>query len=166
MGIATAIILGVSAAVSIAGTVSAANAQIDAADAQGEELTRQQEETNLISQEQRSDRARQASKDFASMTVAMAESGGAAGQNEQRFGGEIQYLNGLDLARIEGNRRNQVAALQADKRSVRAGGAAARTSAGFGIVSGTLDILGSGSTLVSQSQAQKAAEDLAKGEVT
>lgn len=144
MGIETAIILGVAAAVSVAGTVSAAGAQVDAADDNTKILTQEQKRLNVVAQEQRSDRARAASQDFASMTVALSESGGADGQNAARFGGEINYLSGLDLARIEGNRRNQVEGAQREKDSVVASANAARDAAGFEIVSTVVGFAGQG----------------------
>lgn len=91
----------------------------DQANAAQNELTRQQKEANLQAAEEKSERARAADKQFASAIVAMEAIGGAGSQNEQQALGEIAGNAGLDLARIEGNRRRQVSALQAEKRSVR-----------------------------------------------
>lgn len=89
------------------------------------ELTRQQNEANRKSEEDKSDRARQGDKQFASAIAAMEAIGGAGSQDEARFGTEISGNAGLDLARIEGNRRREVQSLQAaknaeKKRTVRA----------------------------------------------
>lgn len=86
---------------------------------QMDEATRQQKEANLRAQEERSDRARQADKQFASAMVAMEAIGGAGSQNEKRAGDEISGHAGIDLARIEGNRRRQVDALQAAKNATK-----------------------------------------------
>ncbi len=79
------------------------------------ELTRQQEEVNKQSGERKSDIARQADASFASMIVAMADGGGAGGVNQLRLGGDIGSIEGIDLARIEGNRRRQVESIQSRK---------------------------------------------------
>ncbi len=79
------------------------------------ELTRQQEEVNQQSAEQKSDIARRADADFALMIVAMADGGGAGGVNQLRLGADIGSIEGIDLARIEGNRRRQVESIQSRK---------------------------------------------------
>ncbi len=79
------------------------------------ELTRQQEEVGAQAAERKSDTARRADADFASMIVAMAEGGGAGGVNQLRLGADIGSIEGIDLARIEGNRRRQVESIQSRK---------------------------------------------------
>lgn len=83
------------------------------------ELTRQQNEANRQSEENKSDRARAADKQFASAIAAMEAIGGAGSQDEARFGTEISGNAGLDLARIEGNRRRQISALQSEKNATK-----------------------------------------------
>lgn len=104
--------------------ISSANDAEKAAAAQAnaeiQELGRQQEEQNRISQEQRSDRVRAADQQFASLTASLSESGGAGTSNEDRLGQEVDFLAGLDLARIEGNRRSSSESQQASKRASRA----------------------------------------------
>ncbi len=97
------------------------------------ELTRQQKEVNRQAAEEKSDRVRKADRQFASAIVALEAAGGAGSQTEERFGTEIAGNAGLDLARIEGNRRRAVSSLQAEKRAVRkkARGAIQRSQAEF-----------------------------------
>ncbi len=89
-----------------------------------EELTRQQEEVNDQSQEKKSDMVRKADGQFASMIVAMADGGGAGGINQLRLGADIGGIEGMNLARIEGNRRRQVESIQASKATATVGTAA------------------------------------------
>ena len=123
------------------------------------ELTRQQQEANLIAQEEKSDRARAADRQFASAMVALETAGGAGSQNEARFGAEIAGNAGLDLARIEGNRRREVSALQSEKRAVRQKGRGAirRSQAQF-----LSSALGAGGQAFSLSEQNKAQEDEAR----
>ncbi len=79
------------------------------------ELTRQQEQVNVQAGERKSDTARRADADFALMIVSMADGGGAGGVNQLRFGADIGGIEGIDLARIEGNRRRQVESIQSRK---------------------------------------------------
>ena len=90
-----------------------------------DELYRQQQEANKAAQEQKSDRAREGDKLYASALVAMETVGGAGSQNEARIAAEISGNTGLDLARIEGNRRREVGALRASMRAARKGAASA-----------------------------------------
>ena len=86
-----------------------ANAQ---ADAEIAEFDRQREETNRIAAEDKSERVIEADKQFASMIVSMIESGGAGTSNEGRFAGEIGGYEGIDLAKIESNRRGDIETLR------------------------------------------------------
>ena len=85
------------------------------AQAEIEELERQREEARKQAREQKSDRVREADKQMASMLVALGEIGGAGTINERRFAAEIGFNEGLDLARIESNRRNRVDSLAASQ---------------------------------------------------
>ena len=87
------------------------------AEAELVEFDRQREETNRIAAEDKSDRVLQADKQFASLLVSMIESGGAGTQNESRFAGEIGGYEGVDLARIEGNRRGDVESLRSRQKA-------------------------------------------------
>lgn len=80
-----------------------------------EELERQRGEVQKQARAEKSDRAREADKQFASMVASMADNGGAGTQNESRFGAEIGYYEGIDLARVESNRKNQIASLHAEQ---------------------------------------------------
>jgi hypothetical protein len=92
--------------------------QVDAANEQTrleiEEKDRQRKETGRQAQEQKSDRVRAADKQFASMIVSLSEVGGGD-HTAGRFAGETGLYEGLDLARIEGNRRRQVSALHSEQ---------------------------------------------------
>ena len=79
------------------------------------ELNRQRAEENKIAQEKKSDRVREADKAQASLIAALADSGGAGGANESRFVAETGFFEGLDLARIEGNRRRKVESLSSQQ---------------------------------------------------
>ncbi len=122
MGIETMILIGISVAMMAVSTMFQNQALGDQNKALAEqnrldqeELTRQQEEVNDQSDEQKSDTARRADADFASMIVAMADGGGAGGVNQLRLGVDIGGIEGINLARIEGNRRRQVESIQAQK---------------------------------------------------
>ena len=90
----------------------------DQAEAQQEELTRQQGVANEIAQEDKSVLAAEADRQASSALVAMEVIGGAGSANDIRLQGEIGGVAGLDLARIEGNRRREIAARQSEKKSV------------------------------------------------
>lgn len=79
------------------------------------EATRQQREENLKAQGDKAERTLLAERRIASITAGFEALGGGAGQ-EGRATAEEAGAGGLDLARIEGNRRNAVASLQADKK--------------------------------------------------
>lgn len=99
------------AAASAAMSASAAQQQAKAqsriarenAQAQVNELARQQYDINEKANEQKSDRIREAERELAAVRVASAE-GFAMGD---RVTGEIGYNEGLDLSRIEASRANQ-----------------------------------------------------------
>jgi hypothetical protein len=89
----------------------------DQRDAEIAELQRQREERNLIADEEKSDRVREADAQFASMVTSMAETGGAGTQNEYRFAAAIGGSEGLDLARIESNRQSSSETLASSQRA-------------------------------------------------
>lgn len=101
------IIAAASAAMSAASAQQQAKAQAriahDNAQAQVNELARQQYDINEKANEQKSDRIREAERELAAVRVASAE-GFAMGD---RVTGEIGYNEGLDLSRIESSRANQ-----------------------------------------------------------
>ena len=80
-----------------------------------QEFHRQQKEVSAQARADKSDRAREADKLMGQMIAVMADNGGAGTSNESRFAGEIGYLEGLDISRIEGNRRREVEALNSAK---------------------------------------------------
>ncbi len=84
-------------------------------DAEIAELTRQQGEEARIAGQRRDRRSIQADEEAASMTVAMAESGGAGTLNALALAGEIGYMEGLDLAAINATAASKIASLQAQK---------------------------------------------------
>jgi len=79
-------------------------AAINQSEAEIQEFDRQREEQDAVAAENKSDRVREADKQFASMITALADNGGSGTAAEARFAGEIGFHEGLDLARIEGNR--------------------------------------------------------------
>jgi hypothetical protein len=115
----TLALLGVQALMSISSAQQQQEAAVDQFKAEDKELTRQQTEANLQAQEQKSERAREADKQFASMVTSMEALGGAGSMDEARFGVEIGANSGLDISRIEGNRRREVEALQSSKQASR-----------------------------------------------
>ena len=81
-------------------------------DAEVIELQRQRDERSEIAQEEKADRVREADQQFASMVTRLADVGGAGTQNEARFAQEIGGFEGLDVARIESNRRRDVESIK------------------------------------------------------
>ncbi len=75
------------------------------------EFTRQQDETNRVSGEQKSDRQREFAKDLGMIRVASAEGFGMG----NRFAQQSGYLLGVDLSRLESNREGQIESIQSRK---------------------------------------------------
>ena len=96
-----------------------AQAAADQADLEIQELDRQRRQASAIAQERKADRVITADRQFASMIAAMADNGGHGTQNEARFGAEIGFYEGLDLARIEGNRKREIEALHSKQVAAR-----------------------------------------------
>ncbi len=87
------------------------------AEAEIEELDRQREFVDEEAATQKSARVRQADKDDATMQVGLVIMGGAGSVNEARLSQEVGYYEGLDIARLEGNRRRQAESLKASQES-------------------------------------------------
>lgn len=94
---------------------SAAQAQQDAIEAaysaQTQQLADRYEQINQNATDQVSERSREARAELARIRVAGAESG-LGGVSQQRIEGESEMLRGMDIASIEGNRKNALKAAQ------------------------------------------------------
>ena len=86
-----------------------AQSQAAARQAEGEirEFDRQRDFANKKSAADKSARVREADRDHASMLVGMADMGGEGTTNEARLSSEVGFYEGLDIARLEGNRVRQ-----------------------------------------------------------
>lgn len=109
---------GASAGMQLLGGISqtmasqaAEEAAADAAEAQIQEYERQAEETRRMAQEDRSDRAKEADREFAALQVAAAEGGGLGTINMLRLTGEIGADEGTDIARITKNEHQALGSL-------------------------------------------------------
>jgi hypothetical protein len=102
----------------------AAQGEMDAAAAtaklQMAEATRQQEETNRVATEDKSDVIRRANYELGTIRVTASELG-AGGSSLSRLATELGAVKGTDLGRIESNRAGSVAALQSQKVAARQG---------------------------------------------
>jgi len=102
-------------AVQAGAAMSAADAKGNAAMQQStlewQELQRRKLEATDNARSEKSDRAREADKAMGRMLAVMADNGGSGTSNESRYVGEIGFLEGIDLARIEGNRTREVEAM-------------------------------------------------------
>ena len=120
MGIET-IILGALSVGMSAMQASAQNSALeDANRAAGEqadleiaELNRQREFVDEEAALQKSARVRESDRMHASMLVGMADMGGAGGVNAERLSQEVGFYEGIDIARLEGNRVRQSESLKA-----------------------------------------------------
>lgn len=121
------------------------------AQAQVNELARQQTEVDDKANEEKSDRMRAAEKELASARVASAE-GFSMGT---RLAGEIGYNEGLDLSRIEATRVNNTEAIVSKMKAASAGAVntaalanaqakAASQSAFMGAIGSGVSIMGAG----------------------
>lgn len=104
-----------SSAVQMQAGRAAASAQAEQANQQAQyqyaELGRQQERQDAAAKEQKSDRMRKADAELATLRVQAGEQG----QNFDRMALNIGYVEGLDLSRIESNRRETIDSLQSQK---------------------------------------------------
>lgn len=159
MGLETLAIAGLAlSAVSSFASIGQAQAQAGAAkkaaaanyQLQSEELTRRQKEENRLAAEKKSDVIRKADQQLGAVRTAQAEMG-ASPVSFMRLFSEVGGVEGLDLSRIEGNRKNTIEALQAGKKAAGQEYAntitsannqykAAVTSAALGFVSSGLQI--------------------------
>lgn len=128
-----------------------------------EEATRQQTEVNRVAGEDKSDRARIADRELATLRVMSGETGGAT-TTYQRMIQELGFFEGMDISRIEGNRKSKVDALQDDKKGailhyeqVKAQSKAAKRNANIGLV---LGVGMAGAQAGSQYYQQKRYEDI------
>lgn len=121
-------IAAVSAGMQYAQAREQAGYQADAAVAQAEatntnanlqyqEIDRQQRETNRVSQEQRSDRMMRARQELGTLRVLSGERGASANTSGALLR-EVGYWEGVDLGRIEANRKASVDAGEANKKAV------------------------------------------------
>lgn len=117
---ASIILMGVSLAMSAMATSAQNNALEDANRAAGEqadleikELNRQREFVDEEAALQKSARVREADRTHASMLVGMADMGGSGTANAERLSQEVGYYEGVDIARLEGNRVRQSESLKA-----------------------------------------------------
>ncbi len=116
------------------------------------EVARQQGEVNRISNEQKSDRIRQANTDLAGARMSSMERG-VSGTTMAQIVRNVAYLEGADLTRMERNRLANIAQGESQKRSAKNGyfetvsiasnqAAAATTSAWLGFAGSGLQIAG------------------------
>lgn len=162
-------------AVSTVGSFVQAGMQSRAASAQAEaaaqtaqlaieEQTRQQAEQNRISAEEKGDRARQADAELATLRVIAGERGGLQTNTYMRQVQELGFFEGLDLSRIEANRRAKIAAMQANKEAARQGAVnsiiEAENVQQSALIGATLNALGSGLQIGADSYAQRRYEDI------
>lgn len=84
------------------------------------EIQRQQEETNEIAQQQKSDRVRQANQELGTLNVLAGERG-ASGSTLGALATEVGYYEGLDISRIETSRKQNIASGEASKKAAQQG---------------------------------------------
>ncbi len=93
---------------------------VEQTNAQYAEIDRQEREVNRIAEEQRSDRMRTVRSELGTMRVLAGERG-ASDATTNALLGEVGYLAGLDLSRIEQNRKANIEAGEASKRAAQQG---------------------------------------------
>ena len=81
-------------------------------------LTDQQEGTREVGEQKKSDAARQADRENASLVALMAERGQLSTTSFLRQTQQLYYFNEIDLARIDADVDGRLASLQADKEQV------------------------------------------------
>lgn len=126
------------------------------------ELDRQQGEVNEASRQQKSDRIRMAEEELGFIRVASAE-GGALGISATL---EAGYLEGLDLSRIEQNRKSDLSGIQAKKVNSAMGAQVSIDDAGSKAKAASraavMNTIGSGLQIAGNYQSQKRIEAAAK----
>ncbi len=146
-----------------------AKAAVEQATAQYAEIDRQQREVNRIAEEQRSDRMSKARQELGTIRVLAGERG-ASGQTTEALLGEVGYFAGLDLSRIEANRKANIDAGQAAKKAAQRGAIntvdiarnqskVASKTIGMALLGTGLQIAGSVAGQVSDYQLQKEQRD-------
>jgi len=128
-----------------------AEAQIRAATRQAEasyaEISRQQEEVNRIAQEQIADRVRTANQEMGALRVTAGERGASA-STVVGLARTIAHLEGVDITRIDRNRKSNIEAGEAAKEVASVGMLntidLARNQAEVEVLSAGLNFLGSG----------------------
>lgn len=117
-------------AIQTAMSMKAASDQQKSAEAaarrQQDELKRQQRRADLVAQEQKSDKAREADREIGAIMAAAADNG-SSGAAIARMVGDVGGIEGLDVARIESNRAEGQAARHAEGISINANIRARRT---------------------------------------
>ena len=152
--------------IKLAANASAKRAADSAAAAQQAELQRQANEEGRIATEEKSDRAREADKEFASFLATSASQGGALGTvNAFRGAQEIGFIEGIDLARISANSRGRLGRISASSASVARG--ARRTAATSRINQFATLVAGGGAALSIKARANalETQKTLAEGRV-
>jgi hypothetical protein len=125
---------------------AAEEAAADAAEAQIEEYERQAEETRRMAQEDKSERSREADREFAALQVSSVDAGGLGTVNLLRLAGDIGGQEGYDLAKIRRNEKNAMGSLLAAAKGERATFKAYQKEQKYlrrGIAIGTLTNMGS-----------------------
>jgi len=89
------------------------------AESEIKELDRQREFVDEEAATQKSARVREADRMEASMLVGMADMGGEGSANEARLSQEVGFYEGLDIARLEGNRTRQAESLKSQQVSAK-----------------------------------------------
>lgn len=141
---------------------SQARAQADQARLQIAEFDRQQDEVEAIAAEKKSDRVRAADKEIGSIVASLSEVGALGTVNELRFVQEAGFLEGLDVARIESNRRREVAGLEASKEAAAGGARASIGLAKTRTQAAAIQFLGSGLSIGADAFQKKQQLKLAK----
>ncbi len=125
---------------SLLGTIQEQSGIADQAEAQQAELLRQEELANVQAAEDKSDTALRMDKAMASARAAMEAIGGFGSINDERAQAEIAGVKGLDLARIENNRKNKTASIRASAAAVRAKAQGAIDKASFDFLGDALGV--------------------------
>ncbi len=135
MGLETFLI---STGLSLLSTMSANKAAEKQAEAEQEELLRQEFEANKAATEEATDLAEARDREAAAARAAMEAIGGFGSVNDERAQMEIAGLKGLDLSRIEGNRSRQARQFQSGRKAAARKLAATKSSNMTGFLSGAL----------------------------
>lgn len=83
---------------------------------QEEEFTRQQELVDRKAKDEKSDLTRRLNAELGALRVAIGEGGAAGSNNAIAMFNDQSYLGGVELSRVEANRKENLEAIDADKR--------------------------------------------------